>query len=133
VSWIESRWECNIPECSGSAWAGGVISWPEGTAYSSNNRTSYNSRTVKSLSGQLLYPYMGSWATGCQLTVVDGAVLVIEWKRGSNSWRPTLVNAGESYTINLVGDEDGAMLETPNNTVPFHVTLQNCNPQPLTP
>jgi hypothetical protein len=76
---------------------------------------------------------MGSWATGCQLTVVDGAVLVIEWKRGSNSWRQTLVNAGESYTINLVGDEDGAMLETPNNTVPFHVTLQNCNPQPLTP
>jgi hypothetical protein len=103
---------CNIPECSSGDWTGGVISWPEGTAYSSNNRTSDNSRTVYSMSGQLLYPYMGSWAHGCQLTIVDGAVLVIEWKPASNTWRQTLVSAGESYTINLVGEEDGAMIET---------------------
>ena len=53
--------------------------------------------------------------------------------RGSNTWRQTLVSAGESYTINLVGEEDGAMIETPNNTTPFSLTLQNCTPQPLTP
>ena len=40
---------------------------------------------------------------------------------------------GDLYPWLAACDEDGAMLETPNNTVPFSVTLQNCNPQPLTP
>ena len=74
---------------------------------------------------------MGEWADGCEIEVVSGGVLVIEWERGLNDWRETNLSAGETYTINLTGSENGAMIETPNNTEPFEVSLSNCTPQEI--
>jgi hypothetical protein len=131
VDWIESRWRCNLPGCTYGDWVGGVISWPSWAAYSDNARSGASSRTVYSVDGDLLHPYMGAWASGCEVTVVSGAALIIEWKRGSDTWRETLVEEGESHVIQLAAGEDGAMIETPNNVEPFSVTLQNCTPQPV--
>ena len=100
-------------------WAGGVITWPSWSAFASNNRAGFDSRTVYSVSGQKLYPYMGEWADGCEIEVVSGGVLIIEWERGLDGWRETYLSAGDTYTINLVGSENGAMIETPNNVEPF--------------
>ena len=38
---------------------------------------------------------------------------------------------GDSYTIDLTGSENGAMIETQNNVEPFEVSLSNCTPQPI--
>jgi hypothetical protein len=62
---------------------------------------------------------------------VTGEILVIEWERGTNDWRETLVRTGQTYTIDLVGRENGAMLETPNNTEPFTASFASCTPQPI--
>ena len=74
---------------------------------------------------------MGAWADGCEIEVVTGGVLVIEWERGLEEWRETYLSAGDTYTINLTDTEDGALIETPNNTEPFEVSLSNCTPQQI--
>ncbi|TDD58515.1 hypothetical protein E1263_19080 [Kribbella antibiotica] len=130
VSWVSARWRYagtgEEPD-----WEGGVLTWPAGTAYQGNGRSGYNARTVYSESGAPLYPYMGAWADGCTVQVVTGRVLIIEWKRGTDVWRETIVDAGESYTISLSGAEDGAMIETNNDLQPFTVSISNCTPRPL--
>ena len=62
---------------------------------------------------------------------MSNQVLIIEWKRGSNIWRETLLTANQSHTINLVGNEDNAMIETPDGVTTLSVALSNCNPQTL--
>ena len=132
VSWVSSVWRYNGPGSNHpDDWFGGVIAWPSWSAYSSNNRDDLNSRTVYSESGEKLYPYMGAWADGCEIEVVTGGVLVIEWERGLDEWRETYLSAGDTYTINLTDTEDGALIETPNNTEPFEVSLSNCTPQQI--
>ena len=132
VSWVSSVWRYNGPGSNHpDDWIGGVIAWPSWSAYSSNNRDDLNSRTVYSESGEKLYPYMGGWADGCEIEVVTGGVLVIEWERGLDEWRETYLSAGDTYTINLTGVEDGALIETPNNTEPFEVSLSQCTPQQI--
>jgi hypothetical protein len=74
---------------------------------------------------------MGAWASGCEVTVVTGSVLVIEWVRGTNDWRSTYLAAGDRHTIQLVAPENNAMIETPNTIDDFSVSLENCSPQPL--
>lgn len=128
---VNAHWRCDIPECSGPDWGGAVINWPSWAAYSSNSRIGVNSRTVYSDSNQKLYPYMGSWANGCHVTAKSGTVLVIEWQRGSETWRETYLNPGQSHTITLTGDEDNAMIETYDDGPAFSVALSNCTPQPL--
>jgi uncharacterized repeat protein (TIGR01451 family) len=77
---------------------------------------------------------MGPWADGCQVTVLEGQVLVIEWQRGTDVWRATPLQPDDTYVIDLVAPEDNAMLETPDGvTAPFRVALANCTPQPLPP
>jgi hypothetical protein len=89
-------------------------------------------RSAFSSSGEALYPYMGAWASGCRVSTVSGTALIIEWKRGTDTWRQTLVEAGQTHTIQLQGNEDGAMIEAgPGGR--FVVNLQNCNPQQLPP
>lgn len=124
---IPAFWRCDIPECSGSDWAGSVIDWPSWAAYSSNARSGDQSRTVYSSAGGLLYPYMGSWASGCEVTARSGTVVIIEWERGTDVWRETWLNPSESHVINLTSPEDGAMIEG----FSFSVSLENCTPQPL--
>jgi hypothetical protein len=131
VSWIASEWRYNGPDTDPGPWFGGVIAWPSWSAYSSNNRAGENSRTVYSESGEELYPYMGEWADGCEVEVVSGGVLIVEWERGLDEWRETNLSAGDSYTINLVDSENGAMIETQNNSEPFEVSLSNCTPQQI--
>jgi hypothetical protein len=59
-------------------------------------------------------------------------MLVIEWERGTNVWRETLVYPGQTHIINLVGSENGAMLETSDAyNQPFSVSMNNCTPQPV--
>jgi hypothetical protein len=73
---------------------------------------------------------MGPWASGCQVTVTSGNVLIVEWKRGTNSWRETHLEPGQTYTIQLVAPEDSAVIETHETmNAPFTVSLSNCNPQ----
>jgi hypothetical protein len=131
VSWVQARWRyAGTGEDSGD-WHGGVITWPVGTAYPGNGRSGVNARTVYSESGDPLYPYMGAWADGCTVRVVIGRALIIEWERGTDVWRETVVNAGETHTISLSGSENGAMIETNNDLEPFTVSLSNCTPRAL--
>ncbi len=133
VSWTPARWVCNLPGCSTPDWVGGVLAWPSWAAYDSNGRSGDGSRTVYGNDGTRLHPYMGPWADGCQVTAVAGEIMVIEWERGTEVWRETVVGPGDTYTIDLVGPENGAMLETPNNTEPFTASLANCTPEPINP
>jgi hypothetical protein len=124
---VPALWRCDTPNCADPDWGpGAVISWPEWSAYENNNRSGSQSRTVYSDSGEMLYPYMGDWAHGCEVTVVAGTVLVIEWERGTDSWRSTWLTTGHTYTINLTAPEDGALLESDRL---FTITLSNCSPQ----
>jgi hypothetical protein len=76
---------------------------------------------------------MGPWAQGCTVTVHSGVALIIEWQRGTDTWRETAVEAGQSHAIDLVSPEDNAMIETYDGYPNFSVTLDNCTPQPLAP
>ncbi|WP_134130678.1 PKD domain-containing protein [Kribbella pratensis] len=131
VSWVNARWRYAGTGEDPGDWYGGVITWPVGTAYQGNGRAGYNARTVYSESGVPLYPYMGAWADGCTVRVVTGRALIIEWERGTDVWRETLVYAGQAHTISLSGSEDGAMIETNNDLEPFTVSMSNCTPRPL--
>lgn len=129
VSWVASRWRYDGPRADPGDWIGGVVAWPSWSAYSSNGRSGWDSRTVYSASGEKLYPYMGRWAQGCKIRVVSGSILVIEWERGRNAWRETNISMGDSYTVHLIGRENSAMIETPNNSRPFQVSLSRCTPR----
>jgi hypothetical protein len=131
VTWTPSFWRCNTPDCTGGGSPGGVVTWPSWSAYESNGRSGLSSWTVYGEDGETLYPYMGPWAEGCEVTVRTGQVLVIEWQRGTDQWRETLLSPGETHTIHLVGTENGAMIETPNDTEPFSVSIDTCTPQPV--
>jgi len=129
---VLALWRCNIPECNSPDWTGAVITWPDWAAHHSNARSGDQSRAVfAEESGEPLFPYMGSWADGCEVTAVSGTVLIIEWQRGTDDWRETLLEAGETHVIDLVTPEDGAMIEGENASPGFSVSLQNCDPQPI--
>jgi len=129
---VAALWRCNVAECTGSDWTGAVIAWPSWSAYQSNARTGESSRSVYSFGNQPLYPYMGSWADGCQVTAVTGVTLIIEWQRGTDTWRETYLDPGQSHIIDLISPEDGAMIEAPDGSTSFSVSLSNCNPQNIT-
>lgn len=132
VASIPSRWVCDLPGFDKSPWTGSVIAWPAWTAYENNSRAGDQSRTVYSLDGRKLYPYMGPWADGGRVTVVSGDVLIIEWKRGSEVWREKRLKTGDTYTIALRPGEDSAMIESPDAAEPrFTVSLANFKPQPI--
>lgn len=128
---VPGQWKCNSPDCHSGDWFTEVIAWPSWAAYNSNARSGDNSKAVYSPEGEPLYPYMGSWADGCEVTAVSGTVLIIEWERGTDVWRETWLEAGQTHTIDLVGTEDGAMIESFDFSPGFSVTLANCDPQPL--
>ena len=129
VTAIQSYWRCNTPGCTDPDWVGAVVSWPSWSAFENNARAGNQSRTVYSFAGEMLYPYMGSWANGCQVTAVAGTVLIIEWQRGTEQWREIYLEPGESHTISLVHPEDGAMIEGPDFSPGFTAMLENCTPQ----
>jgi hypothetical protein len=131
VDSVLARWRCNTPGCNWPDWEGAVVTWPAWAAYSTNNRVGYNSREVYSTTGELLHPYMGAWADGCAVTAVSGLVLIIEWQRGTDVWRETYLDPGETHVIDLVHPEDGAMIETSDFGDNFRVSLANCTPQPI--
>ncbi|HEY6175352.1 MAG TPA: hypothetical protein VIX73_12935, partial [Kofleriaceae bacterium] len=131
IAAIQAFWRCNIPECTGDDWTGAVINWPAWAAYQSNARSGDQSRSVFAADGTPLYPYMGAWAQGCEVTAESGTVLIIEWQRGTDSWRQTALQPRQSHVIDLVAPEDGAMIETYDNLSAFSVSLRNCTPQPL--
>lgn len=129
---VPAVWRCNTPGCTATDWQSAVITWPASTAYENNARSGDNSRTVYSHSGELLYPYMGAWANGCQVTAVSGTVLIIEWQRGTDQWRSIWLNPGQTHTIQLTSPENGAMIETLDGWAPsFSVRLNNCTPQQI--
>jgi glucose/arabinose dehydrogenase/fibronectin type 3 domain-containing protein len=126
-----ARWKCNLPGCDAGDWIAAVIDWPSWSAYSTNARSGTNSRTVYSQTGALLYPYMGPWANGCRVTTVSGITLIIEWQRGTDIWRETVLYPGQTHTISLSGVENNAMIETPDGITSFSARISNCNPQPI--
>jgi hypothetical protein len=126
---VPALWRCNIDECTTGEWTSAAIAWPSWSAYQNNARTGDNSRSVYSFGNQPLYTYMGSWADGCQVTAVTGVALIIEWQRGTDTWRETYLEPGQSHTIDLISPEDGAMIEAPDGSTSFSVSLSNCNPQ----
>ena len=129
----QAFWRCASPDCFGSDWIGAVIAWPAGTAYQNNGRSGDQSRAVFAADGTPLYPYMGAWAQGCEVTAESGTAVIIEWKRGTNAWRETWLTPRQSYVIQLVSPEDGAMIETYDGSPGFSVSLRNCTPQPVHP
>jgi hypothetical protein len=74
---------------------------------------------------------MGAWAQGCEVTGESGTVLIIEWQRGTDVWRETWLQPGQSHVIDLVPPEDGAMIETYDGSPGFSASLRNCTPQPI--
>ena len=128
---VPAFWRCNNDDCSGEPWTGAVISWPSTAAYQNNARAGAFGRSVFSASGEPLYPYMGAWADGCEVTATAGTVLIIEWMRGSDVWRETMMKPGDTHVIRLSSPEDGAMIETDDAGGIFSVSLRNCTPQPL--
>jgi hypothetical protein len=58
-------------------------------------------------------------------------VLIIEWLRGGDVWRETLMKPGEVHVIRLTSPEDGAMIESDEVGGIFSVSLGNCTPRPL--
>jgi hypothetical protein len=128
---VPAIWRCNVPGCTSADWYSAVINWPASSAYSSNARAGESSRTVYGESGQQLYPYMGTWANGCEVTAHSGVVLIIEWQRGTDTWRETWLNPGESHTIHLTPPENNAMIESFDFSPGFGVTLSNCTPHAL--
>jgi hypothetical protein len=133
VSSVPAFWRCNTPDCWGDDWVGSAVDWPSWAAYQSNGRGFDQSRSVFAADDDRpLYPYMGGWAQGCEVTGVAGIAQVVEWQRGTDSWRTTLVHPGETHVIDLHAPEDGAMLESANDdTASFTVSLRNCTPRPL--
>lgn len=131
VSSIPAFWRCTTPGCTSPDWVAAVINWPSWSAYSTNNRSGDQARQVYSASGELLTPYMGSWAHGCEVTAVTGVVLIVEWQRGTDVWRETWLTPGDTHTIALTAPEDGALIETYDYGPAFSVTLNNCTPQQL--
>ncbi|HEY3496737.1 MAG TPA: hypothetical protein VGK73_18690, partial [Polyangiaceae bacterium] len=65
------------------------------------------------------------------VTANAGIVLIIEWERGTDEWRETYLEPGDSYTINLTGSEDGAMIESYEGSPGFNATVTNCTPQAI--
>ena len=126
-----ASWRCANAICSSGAWTGAVVSWPAGTAHHGNGRKGNAGRDVFSAGGRALYPYMGPWATGCEITAISGAVDVVEFQHGADTWRTTHLKPGQSHTIQLVPPEDSALLEGPEGVPAFSVTAKNCTPQPL--
>ena len=127
----QAFWRCNLPGCDFPDWTGAVIGWPSEVAYQTNARSGDQSRSVFSGDGSPLYPYMGSWAQGCEVTAEAGVVQIIEWQRGTDAWRSTWLYPRQSHVIDLVSPEDGAMIETYDGSPGFSVSLKNCTPQPL--
>ena len=128
---IQAFWRCNLPGCTFPDWTGAVIDWPPWAAHQTNARSGDQSRSVFSADGTPLYPYMGSWAQGCEVTAESGVVQIIEWQRGTDVWRETWLYPRQSHVIDLVPPEDGAMLETYDGSPGFSVSLRNCTPQPI--
>lgn len=128
-----SLWKCNIqsPNCFSSDWTGAVISWPSWSAFPSNARPGNLSRSVFALDNTPLFPYMGAWAEGCEVTGQSGITRVIEWQRGASQWRDTWLYPGESHVIHLVPPENGALIEGYDASPGFSASLRNCTPQPL--
>jgi hypothetical protein len=125
-------WRCrNTPGCFSEPWTGAVIPWPSWSAHQSNGRTGNVLRYVFATDGTPLYPYMGAWAEGCIITAESGKVSVIEWKYGASDWRKTILAPHESHTIHLVPPEDGALIESADESpsAKFSVSLANCTPQ----
>lgn len=127
----QAFWRCNTPGCSFPDWTGAVIDWPSADAYNTNARSGENSRSVFSTDGTSLFPYMGTWAQGCKVTATAGVLLIIEWQRGTDTWRETHLYPGQSHVIALASPENGAMLETYDGSPGFSVSLKNCTPQPV--
>jgi hypothetical protein len=125
-----TEWRCDFEGCPGN-WYSHTIPWPSWSAYSDNARTGNKFRRTYGPNGEVIHPYMGSWAHGCRVTSVSGVVLIIEWQRGSETWRETYLDRNQTYTINLTPPFDGAMIESYDESPGFSVTLENCNPQPL--
>lgn len=127
---VSARWRCDIPDCTEPDWEGAAVNWPSWAAYPSNGRAGTNSRTVYTPSGEPLFPYMGAWADGCKVSVTAGRALIIEWRRGAETWRETLLQEGDTHVIQLLAPEDGAMIESNNVDEAFSVAVDNCEPQP---
>jgi hypothetical protein len=132
VTSVYTKWRCNAPACTTDDWGGGTITWPAWAAHADNQRTGDSARVAYNAdTGEPVYPYMGSWANGCTVQAVHNYILIIEWKRGAEIWRATHLSPGESYTIHLRGDEDGALIETPDTWTQFAVSFSNCTPRPV--
>jgi hypothetical protein len=129
-----AQWRCNkVPGCFSDPWPGAVIPWPAWSARQSNGRPGNVSRSVFASDGTPLYPYMGAWAEGCEVTAEAGTAVVIEWQHGAADWRRTVLHPGESHVIHLVPPENGAMIEGDEGTKGFSVSLRNCTPQRIEP
>ena len=134
VNSIAARWPCNkVPGCFSDPWTGAVITWPAWSAKQSNGRSGNVSRSVFSVAGEPLYPYMGAWAEGCEVTAEAGAVQVVEWQHGAEQWRSTVLQPGESHVIHLIPPENGALIEAVEGVTSFRVSLRNCTPQRIEP
>jgi hypothetical protein len=127
---VRAYWRCATAGCTSPDWTGEVIDWPAWSAHQGNARAGELGRTVYSQQGDPLYPYMGAWADGCEVTSLRGTALIIEWQRGTDVWRSTTLPPGQKHVIRLTPPEDGALLESADD-MPFGVSLASCEPRTI--
>ena len=125
---VATYWRCTTSDCSGDDWVANTLAWPSWSAYSDNDRTGNNLRTTFGSDGGLIYPYIGSWADGCEISGVTGVAVIIEWERGADVWKTTMVGPGDTHVINLTDPQDGALFE---GWGPFSIATNNCTPSQL--
>jgi len=129
VQSVAARWICATFDCTGKPWPGAVIPWPAAAAEHGNGRAGEQGRLVYAeTTGRPLYAYMRGWANGCRVTSRSGRVEVVEWRRGSETWRQTFLNPGETHVIQLRPPEDSALIEAPEGVPAFSVSLEGCTP-----
>jgi hypothetical protein len=135
VQGVPALWRCNVdvPDCFSDDWTGAAVSWPSSSAFAGNARPGNLARSVFAWDDTPLFPYMGSWAEGCEITGVSGITRVIEWERGAATWRDTWLYPGQSHVIHLIPPEDGALLEGYDASPGFTASVRSCTPQPLLP
>jgi hypothetical protein len=65
------------------------------------------------------------------VTATSGDALIVEWRRGAETWRETHLRQGHTHVISLRPPEDSALIESNDASPGFSVTFESCTPRAL--
>ena len=105
------------PPLDSSPWTGSVVEWP-GASYRNNNRGGgggqylFEANVTPHTNERPMWGYATDWMDGATIELLSGTnLLIIEWKRGTDTWRTTyLTTIGQTHTINLSDTTSGTIV-----------------------